>query len=399
MKLSAALILLFAVGAFAQDFADYREFIGLQGPEQFETNIDLSYLPQDLLIVFTKERSLKWELGGVTSFGVREGRLDSVLKDRIVTFSDGSCGGLVFPPDVNTYAVRDATVAAFSGDYAYIYDLNSCAMFLQLYSPSADAVHALSSNLLCKADADGRYIARISDGIPLFFDNITQTESIYAKSEGCYFLQSDGNIDYFDEYMRLYSEAGGPLRSVKTGETGFTAFTQDNFITVTFSEGMLAEYKRTDGICINTEGKGDILCKNDAGSDLFTDSAFNADRVVSTADEYLILKDGVLSAYEKLPAWKRSVYTVFSSPKGCLHDGELIFSDYLLNLRRVSGGVEYRTDSLEMPYPCDFEAVSYEAGVFYYGDESFRFSAPVGVANGGTLYRREADGIVFYAGL
>jgi hypothetical protein len=198
--------------------------------------------------------------------------------------------------------------------------------------------------------------------------------------------------------MRLYSEAGGPLRSVKIRETGFTAFTQDNFVAVTFSEGMLAEYERTDGICINTEGKGELLCKNEAGNDLFTDSVFNADRVVSTADEYLILKDGVLRAYEKLPAWKRSVYTVFSSPKGCLYDGELIFSDYLLNLRRVSGGAEYRLDSLEIPTDCDFEAVGYEAGVFYYGDESFRFSAPVGEANGRTLYRREADGSFFYAG-
>jgi hypothetical protein len=397
MKLSAALILLFAVSAFAQDFADYREFIGLQGPEQFEANIDLSYLP-DLLIVFTKERSLKWELGGVTSFGVREGRLDSVLKDRIVTFSNGSCGGLVFPPDVNTYAVRDATVAAFSGDYAYIYDLNSCAMFLQLHSPSVDAVYAVSSNLLCKADSGGRYVSRISDGLPLFFDNITQTEGIYAKSEGCYFLQSDGEIDYFDEYMRLYSEAGEPLRSVKISETGFTAFSQESFIAVTFSKGMLAEYERVKGVCINTEGMGDLLCKKEAGSDLSTDFAFNADRVVSTTDEYLILKGGVLSAYEKLPAWKRSVYTVFSSPKGCLHDGELIFSDYLLNLRKVSGGVEDRLDSLEIPNPCDFEAVSYEAGVFYYGDKSFRFSTPVGGANDRTLYRREADGAFFYAG-
>jgi hypothetical protein len=271
-------------------------------------------------------------------------------------------------------------------------------MFLQLHSPSADAVYAISSNLLCKADASGRYVSRISDGLPLFFDNTTKTEIIYAKPEGCYFLQSDGEIDYFDEYMRLYSEAGEPLSSVKIGEKGFTAFSQESFIAVTFSEGMLAEYERVEGICINTEGMGDLLCKKEAGSDLSTDFAFNADRVVSTADEYLILKDGVLSAYEKLPAWKRSAYTVFSSPKGCLHDGELIFSDYLLNLRKVSGGVEYRLDSLEIPKPCDFDAVSYEAGVFYYGDESFRFSTPVGGANDRTLYRREADGIFFYAG-
>lgn len=394
MRFLAALILLLAGGAYAQDFADYTDYIGLQGPEQFEINAVLKYLPPDYLITFAKGLPLKWELNGVTSFGVREGRLDSILKDRILAFSDGACGGLVLPQNVTGYLARGEFVAAFSDNHIYLYSLSSCAMFQKMHSPSELARYALSSKYVCKGDKTGRFVTRISDGAPVYFDNITQTEEISANSAGCYFLSSNGEIDYFDEYMRRYSETESGLTSVKSSENGFSAFSQGVFIKITFAEGMLSEYTPLYGVygeCANTQD-GELICRDSFNADIFIEPA---DKLMASENEYFVLREGLLRAYGRHPQWQRLLHTSFSPPAGCLHNGDLFFSDYFQNLHRVNALAELAAVS-EIPDNCDYKSVKYDNGTFYYGKNSFTFAAPVRGENGRNLYKREANGIISY---
>jgi hypothetical protein len=392
VKPLAALILLFAVNAFAQDFADYREYIGLCGPEQFEIETDLDYLPPDYLIAFAKKRPLKWTLSGVTAFEVREGRLDSILKDRVLSFSDGACGGLILPKDAAGYTLRDNILAVFSNTYFYLYNLNSCAMFRQVHSPAINGLYGLSSKFICKADGTGRYAAGVADGLPLYFDNITDSTGIYTDFGGCYFLRSNGEIDYFDGYMRPYSETENDLTSVKSDETGFSGFSRDIYVKISISAGgMLSNYEKTDGKCVNSFGSGEAVC----GDDPFIKLAVSSDKFAAANSEYLILSEGTLSAYEKESAWQRLVYTSFASPKGCLHNGELIFSDYFLNLWKVNADASLSSLSY-VPDSCDYTAVNLNGGIFYYNSASFPFASPIKQSGGRTLYKREADGVIIY---
>ncbi|MDR2105534.1 MAG: hypothetical protein LBP51_07255 [Deferribacteraceae bacterium] len=395
MKLIAPLLLLLGVNAYAQDFADYRGFIGLQAPEQFEINVDLNYLLPDYLIAFAKKHPLKWELSGVDSFAVRGGRLHSILKERILSFSDGACGGLVFPQDAEDYIVKEDVIAAFSDNYIYLYSISSCGMFNQLSAPLIpETFYAVSLKYLCRTDKTGRFAANLSNGEPLYSDNITGSRVFSANSEGCYFLDQNGAIDFFDEYMRSCSATEEKLSSVKPHEKGFSAFAQNIFVKLTFTSGVLTEYEITDGECLNTIGGAELLCKTPYNTELFMQAAA-ADKLAASEDEYLILNDGVLSAYDKRPSWQRSVYTSFSSPRGCIFNGELIFSDYFSDIYKVNNDASLSTISA-VPEGCAYEDVDYIDGKFYFANSYFTFAEPVKREGGKALYRYARDAIISY---
>jgi hypothetical protein len=320
--------------------------------------------------------------------------LDSVLKDGLLSFADGVCGGLLLTKDAKDYAVSGGIAAAFSDSYIYFYDLSSCAMFRRLYSPSENALYALSPKFICKADGNGRYVTRISDGIPLYFDNETSTTGVYSSLSGCYFLQSDGGIDYFDEYMRRHSETESGLTSVRVTETGFSAFLNDIYVKITLSEGMLAEYEQADGVCVNSLGAGELICGADELGDPLAAALLTAEKLASTQKEYLILSGGTLKAYEKIPSWERSVYTSFTLPLGCLYNGDLIFSDYFSKLRKLNPDGTLSALS-EIPDECDYSAVRYVDGIFYYANKSFRFAKSI-KTGGNTMHKSEADGMIIY---
>jgi hypothetical protein len=192
--------------------------------------------------------------------------------------------------------------------------------------------------------------------------------------------------------MRPYSETEKDLTSVKSDKTGFSGFSRDIYVKISISAGgMLSNYEKTDGNCGNSFGSGEAVC----GEDPFIELALNSDKFAATDSEYLILNEGRLSAYEKEPVWQRVVYTSFYSPKGCLHNGELIFSDYFLSLWRVNADASLSSLS-DIPDGCDYTAVNLNDGIFYYNGTSFPFAYPVKQGGGRTLYKREADGAIIY---